>query len=131
MSCINQCNICNRLIISTSIAVVDDTLVINIPAPNSLYYRNCDYCILLTQPIPDAATIYMPVGITIGDDTTVYSLVGCDCTPVTTCMLSTNRRYRVRVITTADGGVFRVLSPLKCSPQNNLPGLPVTTAPTP
>lgn len=131
MNCINQCNICNKLVVSTSVTVVDDTLVINIPTPLTLYYDGCDYCIFVTQALPDTATVFMPVVVTIGTSTTQYPLLTCNCTPVTASMISANRRYKVRVITTPDGGSFRVLSPLRCSPANNVPGLPVAETAVP
>ena len=77
MSCNTRCNICERIVFSNSITVTGGTLTINIPVGS---YADCQkFCLILIQNIPDTATINMPVGITIGTDTTVYPMVRCDC----------------------------------------------------
>lgn len=134
MYCNNNCRICDRLIISTSVTVGTvagvDTLLIDVPTAN--YGNKCRYCIIVAQTIPDTATINMPVAVTIaGDTTTVYPLVKCNCAQVSACAIRTRTRYPVIVSTTATGGVFKVLRGLSCAPNNALASLPApaTTAP--
>lgn len=134
MGCNNKCQICDRLIISTSVTVVTvdgtDTLVIDIPL--ATYLDGCRYCIVIAQAIPDTATINMPVAISIGGvTTTVYPVVRCDCAQVTACAIRTRTKYPVLVSTNATGGVFKVLRNLSCAPNNNLASLPIieTAAP--
>lgn len=130
MSCNTRCNICERIVFSNSITVAGGTLVINIANGS---YADCQkFCLILIQNIPDTATINMPVGITIGTDTTVYPMVRCDCTQVTACALRTRTRYPMKVATTATSAVFKVLRNLSCAPDNRLAAVPVpaTSAPT-
>ncbi len=97
MSCPNYKRICERLIISNSVTFADDTLTINLPAGN---YNDCEkYCIVVAQTLPDTTTIVAPVVITIGDDTTAYPLLNCDCTTVYACSINTRTRYSVKVNT--------------------------------
>lgn len=129
--CYNNCQICKRLVISTSVTVVTvdgtDTLVIDIPA--GTYGDNCRYCLVVAQAIPATATINMPVAISIAEVvTTVYPLVRCDCAQVTACAIRTRTKYPVIVSTNATGGVFKVLKGLSCAPNNALASLPVETA---
>lgn len=127
MSCNTRCNICERIVFSNSITVAGGTLVINITNGS---YADCQkFCLILIQNIPDTATINMPVGITIGTDTTVYPMVRCDCTQVTACALRTRTRYPMKVATTATSAVFKVLRNLSCAPDNRLAAVPVP-APT-
>ena len=92
---------------SNSITVTGGTLVINIANGS---YADCQkFCLILIQNIPDTATINMPVGITIGTDTTVYPMVRCDCTQVTACALRTRTRYPMKVATTATSAVSMFL----------------------
>lgn len=133
-NCKNICKICDRLIISQSVTVVTvggvDTLVIDLP---ERAYNNCEkYCIIIAQTIPATTTILMPVAFSIGGiTTTVYPLTKCDCTQVTACGIRTRTKYSTRVITSASGGVFRLLGNVNCYPQNNLESLPVATVATP
>ena len=118
----------NNLVISDSVTVVTvdgvDTLVIDVPART--FADCCRYEIVVAQTIPDTATINMPVAISIGGDTTtVYPLVRCDCAQITACAIRTRTRYPVLVATNAIGGVFKVLRPLPCYPNNRLQTLPV------
>lgn len=130
MSCRNNCKLCDRLVISSSVTVVTvegtDTLVIDIPAAT---YRDCQrLCLVIAQAIPATATINQPVAISIGGDTTtVYPLVRCDCAQVTACAIRTRTRYPLRVSTNSVGGVFKVLKGLSCSPDNSLATIPVST----
>ena len=127
--CFNtNCQLCKNLVFSDSITVVTvdgtDTLVIDIPA--GVYADGQRVCLVLTQAIPTAATISMPVAISIaGDTTTVYPVVKCDCTNVTACALRTRKKYPFRVSTNATSAVFKSLGGLSCSPNSNLTSIPV------
>ncbi len=127
----NCYKLCRNTVISDSVAVVAvdgvDTLVIDVPA--TTFADGCRYEIIVAQTIPDEATINMPVAISIGGDTTtVYPLVRCDCAQITACGIRTRTRYPVLVATNAIGGVFKVLRPLPCYPNNRLATLPVPDA---
>ena len=132
--CKNNCKICDRLVISTSVTVAAvggvDTVLIDIPAAS---YNDCQrLCLVIAQTIPDTATINAPVAITIGGDTTtVYPLVRCDCSQATACAIRTRTRYPLRVSTNATGGVFKALRGLSCCPDNRLQAIPAPVAPTP
>lgn len=130
----SNCQICKRLIISDSVTVVTidgvDTLVVDIPDPSTIngipYINGCRYCIVVAQAIPTAATINMPVAISIGGvTTTVYPLVACNCAQVTACAIRTRTKYPTIISTSATGGVFKVTSGLCCAPNNVLASLPV------
>lgn len=126
MSC--EYKICPNTIISDSVTVVTDTLVIDIPDAN--YFNGCKYGLVIAQAIPDEATYNMPVAVSIGGDTTtVYPLVTCCGTQVVARQIATRYRYPVQVVTSATSGVFRVLGGLMfyCS-NTNLPSLPAPTA---
>lgn len=130
----NCYKLCRNTVISDSVTVVTvdgtDTLVIDVPA--TTFTDGCRYELIVAQTIPDTATINMPVAISIGGDTAtaVYPLVKCDCTQITACGIRTRTRYPVLVATNATGGVFKVLRPLPCYPNNRLRTLPIpaTTA---
>ena len=131
-NCINNsCQLCRNLVISTSVTVVTvdgtDTLVIDIPAG---VYPDCrKVCLVIAQAIPATATIYMPVAISIGGDTTtVYPIVRCDCTQATACAFRTRRKYALRINTNATSAVFKSLGGLSCCPSTALAAIPATTA---
>lgn len=132
--CNNSCNECPRKIFSTAVDIVAvdgvDTLVIDVPAQT---FRNCQRgCLVITQTIPDEATINMPVAISIGGDTTiVYSVTDCSCANVTVPMLRTRRRYPFKVSISGVIGVFKILKNLSCAPNNDAAIIPVPAAPTP
>ena len=130
-NCINnKCQLCRNLVISTAVTVVTvdgtDTLVIDIPAG---FYPDCrKVCLVIAQTIPTTATIAMPVAISIGGDTTtVYPIVGCDCSQVTACAIRTRKKYPLRISTTPTSAVFKSLGGLSCSPNNNLEVIPAPT----
>ena len=131
-NCINNsCQLCRNLVISTSVTVVTvdgtDTLVIDIPAG---VYPDCrKVCLVIAQAIPATATIYMPVAISIGGDTTtVYPIVRCDCTQATACAFRTRRKYALRINTNATSAVFKSLGGLSCCPSTAVAAIPATTA---
>lgn len=131
--CKNSCNECRRKVYSDAITVLTiggvDTLVVDVPAQT---FNNCQRgCIVLIQNIPATATINMPVAVSIGGvTTTVYPVVGCNCNQITACALRTRRRYPFKVLTTATGGVFKILKNLSCSPNNAVNAIPVPTTGT-
>lgn len=130
MSCPNVKRLCNNLVISTAVTFADGTLTINIPA--ATYGNGCKYCIVVAQTIPAETTISAPVVITIGDGTTTYPLLNCDCTAVTACSINTRTRYSTIVRTDVAGGVFKLLGKLPCSRcAQNLASLPVAEATAP
>lgn len=132
MSCPNYKRICERLIISNSVTFADDTLTINLPAGN---YNDCEkYCIVVAQTLPDTTTIVAPVVITIGDDTTAYPLLNCDCTTVYACSINTRTRYSVKVNTGLQDGAFVMTGKVPCSRCANRPAslpIPTEVPPTP
>ena len=131
MGCAPVKKLCKRLIISQAVTFADDTLTINLPA--GTYANKEKYCIVVAQNIPETTTINAPVVITIGDDTTTYSLLNCDCTPVTACSINRRTRYSVIVNTSIAGGVFSLIGRLPCSRCSDVaPSLPITeVTPTP
>ena len=124
MSYCNVRHLCPNLIISTAVTFADGTLTVNIPA--ATYGNGCKYCIVVAQTIPVETTITAPVVITIGEGTTEYPLLNCDCTAVTACSINTRTRYPVVVRTDVSGGSFKLTGKLPCSRcANNLASLPV------
>lgn len=128
--CVCNNKLCPNTAVSSSVSVLTvgttDTLVIDIPAA---VYRNGE-CITLVvaQDIPDAATVNMPVALSIGGvTTTVYPLVRCGCAPVTVCGIRSRGIYKAVVKTTADGANIRVVSGLSCAPTTRLAAIPVAT----
>lgn len=120
--CNNSCNECSRKVYSVSATVVTvgttPTLVIDVPQ-QSFTNGQCG-CIVVTQNIPDTATINMPVAISIGGATdTVYPVVSCNCSTVTACQLRTRRRYPFTVRVSGTTGTFKILRNLSCAPSNS------------
>ena len=64
---------CCKEILTTAVAVVDNTLVLTVP--QATFANCCQYVIRIAQDIPATATNLMPVVIQIGTDTTQYPLV--------------------------------------------------------
>lgn len=126
MSCKNVCRLCDRLVISSSVAFTDGNLIINIPEGS---YRNGEkYCIIVAQTIPTTTTINAPVYITIGAGTTLYPLTNRCCAQITACGIRTRTKYSTVVVTNATGGSFRLLGQPACAPNNNLTAINGTTA---
>ena len=119
----SNCLLCRRFAGSASVTVVGTSLVVNIPTAS--YNNGTRLCLGILQELPDAATINMPVVITIGTDTTEYPLIRCDGNPVTASDISYRGLYRVKVQTNTTSAVFKVLNGLCCSPSNNIPAIPV------
>lgn len=100
---------CNE-ILTTAVAVTDDTLVLTIP--DSTYINCQNYTLRLAQSIPTTATALMPVVIQIGTETTQYPLVKKCGHNVYANQLRTRRRYRV--VVAADTARFTVISENLC-----------------
>lgn len=123
--CKPVCKLCNRLVISQSVTFSGGTLIINIPAGS--YNDGENYCIVVAQSIPSAATIGAPVVVTIGTGTTLYPLNKCNCAQATACNIRSRTRYAVCVSTTPTGGSFRMLGNVCCAPSSNLRAINGTT----
>ena len=123
----NNCRLCNRLIISSSVTFTGGNLIINLPAGN--YSNKCKYCIVIGQTIPEGTTITASVFFTIGSDTTTtYPLINCDCTSVYACSINSRTRYTVCVHTDISAGVFKLINKIPCSRcRDNLASLPAST----
>lgn len=128
MSCPTVKCLCEHLVISQDVTFADGQLVINIPAGS---YKNREkYCIVVGQAIPETATINAPVVITIGEGTTTYPLVNCDCTNVVACQINTRTRYSMRVYTNIQSGVFKLLGRAYCTQccHQGIDSLPIEAA---
>lgn len=121
------CKTCSRLVISDSVTFSGGNLLVDIP--EGTYQRGKRYCILINQTIPEAATIYAPVYVTIGGvTTTLYPMMDMCCRQVTACALRTRACYAARVETDAAGGSFRLLDRLPCTPSGAPEYLPVAVS---
>lgn len=118
MACKNICRLCDRLILSNTVAYTAPNLVVNIPA--GAYNNGEKYCIVIAQAIPDTTTVNAPVVITIGEGTELYPLLTCDCREVTAQSLRNRTKYSTRVVTSATGGSFKLLGDICNMPNNNL-----------
>lgn len=134
-NCITNCKICPKLIFSNAINfdATTNTLIIDLPQRN---YNNCEsYCIILVQSIPTSATINAPVVFSIGGGATQYPFLNCDCTPILASQIRPRRKYKIKVNTAVNTGVFKYVGKC-CLPSNStttvqsLP-VPTTTVPTP
>lgn len=126
-NCRNVCRLCDRLIISDSVTVVGTDLVVDIPAGS---YGNCEkYCIVIAQAIPDAATINMPVSVSIGGvTTTLYPLTDRCGVQLLASEIRTRTKYSTIVNTTTDGGSFRIIGKICNRTDRALPALPAAAA---
>lgn len=109
--CIKNCRLCDKLILSQSITFDGTNLVVNLPA--NAYLNRCKYCIILAQTIPAETVINAPVVFTIGDGTTLYPFLNCDCTPIFASQVRTRRIYSTRVNTAVETGVFKYIGNCK------------------
>ena len=132
-NCINNCSLCKKLIISQAINfdATTNTVIVDLPAGN--YANCCTYCIVFAQNIPDSATINAPVVFSIGGGATQYPFLNCDCTPILASQIRTRRKYKTRVSTAVNSGVFKYIGKC-CLPSNStttIQSIPVPTTPTP
>lgn len=132
-NCINNCKLCKNLIISQAINFdsTTNTLIVDLPQRN---YNNCEnYCIVLVQSIPTSATINAPVVFSIGGGAIQYPFVNCDCTPILASQIRTRRKYKTKVSTAVNIGVFKYVGKC-CLPSNStttVQSIPVPTTTTP
>lgn len=123
--------LCPNTVVSSSVTVVAvggvNTLVVDVPA--NVFRNNECFKLIVAQEIPDAATVSMPVALSIGGVTDpVYPLVRCGCRPVTACAIRTRGIYEAQVSTTPTGANIWVKSGLACAPVNNLQTIPAPAA---
>lgn len=119
MACKNVCRLCKKIRISTAVTYTAGTgLIIQIPVGS--YNDNEKYCIVVAQSIPADTIINAPVFVQIGSGAVLYPLVTRNCRTVTAAGLRTRTRYAVRVETTSDSGLFRMLGNPCCTPDNRL-----------
>lgn len=114
--CIKNCRLCDKFVLSQAITFDGTNLVVNLPT--GTYGNGCKYCIVLAQAIPEATTINAPVVFTIGTDTTTYSFLNKDCTPIYASQVRTRRLYSTRVNTAVATGVFKYIGNC-CLPNNS------------
>lgn len=119
--------LCKNLVISEAVTFTAPNLIINIPAGS--YANGQRYCLVVGQDIPTDTTIAATVGITIGDDTTIYPLVNSNCTNVSACRITSRSIYSVVVRTNIQSGVFKLVEPIcpcnYCGYNNAAPALPI------
>ncbi len=132
-NCINNCKLCKNLIISQAINfdATTNTVIVDLPAGS---YGNCmNYCIIFAQNIPASATINAPVVFSIGGGATQYPFVNCDCTPILASQIRTRTKYKTKVSTAVNTGVFKYVGKC-CLPSNStttVQSIPVPTTTTP
>ena len=125
-NCINNCKLCNNLVISRSVTFANNQLTIDLPEGN--YLNNGRYCIVIAQTIPTTVTIATPVVFTINGGTTVFDFLNKDCTPIYASQLRTRRIYPTRVATAVGTGVFKYIGK-NCLPCTSItPATLLTTA---
>lgn len=130
--CIDNCSLCKRLIISQAINydATTNTVIVDLPAGS--YGNCCSYCIIFAQSIPASATINAPVVFSIGGGATQYPFLNCDCTPILASQIRTRRKYKTRVNTAVNTGVFKYVGKC-CLPSNSttvVQSIPVPTTTT-
>lgn len=132
-NCINNCKLCKRLIISQAINfdATTNTVIVDLPAGS--YGNCCTYCIVFAQSVPASATINAPVVFSIGGGSTQYPFLNCDCTPILASQIRTRTKYKTKVSTAVNTGVFKYIGNC-CLPSNStttVQSIPVPTTPTP
>lgn len=98
-----QGKLCNNFILSDSVTVVGTSLVVNVL--NVPCNRGC---LVIAQTVPAAATVDMPVFITIGSDTTQYPLVDKCGVQVSAGRLCVRYRYPFKFITANTQSIFKI-----------------------
>lgn len=121
MACKNICRVCKRLIVSQGVTFASGVLTIDIPA--GTYNSGEKYCIVIAQPIPDAATINSPVVISI-DGEGGYPLYTTRCVPAVSSQLHTRTRYSTRVVTSASTAHFQLLGDLPYDTYTDIQSIP-------
>ena len=131
---INNCQACKNLVFSTGVSIITvngvNTLVIDIPS-GGCYCNGRKVCLVITQTIPETATINQPVAISIGGDTTVvYPILDKCCRQTTACQFRTRKKYPLCIETNATSAVFKSLGGLSCCPTYRLEAIPASTTTT-
>lgn len=121
-SCGN-CNSCERLVRSTSIAVVGTTLQVTIPT-TAIKNRQC-LCVVLAQSIPSTVTADMNVQI-INGSSTLNVLVPCD-NFLYADQLTCRKVLRLRVATDTLVAKLRNTCAIRCT-RHVFPTIPTTAA---
>lgn len=129
MACKNVCKMCDKLVLSESVAFTGGNLVITIPAGS--YQAGCKYCIVVAQKIPDETTRIAPVVIQIGTGPVLYPVTKRNCAQLTACGIRTRTKYSTIVRTSADAGTFQLLGNAHCAPNNNLESINGDGTPAP
>lgn len=127
MQCRNK--LCPRFITTDDITFAAGVVTINIPA--GTYNNRCPYCLVITDAIPDDATVGATVVVTIGTDTTTYPLLLCNGVQATVgSMALQSRRIYQTIFNTAlgGGGNFRLTGRINCGFGEPVPAS-VTVAP--
>lgn len=132
-NCINNCKLCKNLIISQAINfdATTNTVIVDLPAGS--YGNCCTYCIVFAQSIPASATINAPVVFSIGGGATQYPFLNCDCTPILASQIRTRTKYKTKVSTAVNTGIFKYIGNC-CLPSNStttVQSIPVPTTPAP
>lgn len=99
--------VCDKLVYSVAVTFTAPNLIINLPAGS--YEDGRQFCIVITEAIPETTTINAPVFFTIGTGTVLYPFVDCTGNQLTARNISTRYRFSVCVGTTATGGSFRLM----------------------
>ena len=120
-SCGN-CNSCDRLVRSTSIAVVGTTLQVTIPT-TAIKNRQC-LCVVLAQSIPGTVTADMNVQIVNGSST-LNILTPCD-NFLYADQLTCRKVLRLRVATDTLVAKLRNTCAVRCT-RHVFPTIPATT----
>ena len=120
-SCGN-CNSCERLVRSTSIAVVGTTLQVTIPT-TAIKNRQC-LCVVLAQSIPSTVTADMNVQIVNGSST-LNILTPCD-NFLYADQLTCRKVLRLRVATDTLVAKLRNTCAVSCT-RHVFPTIPATT----
>lgn len=121
MACKNICKLCDHLVISNAVNFdgTGNQVVISLPA--GTYNAGEKYCIVVAQSIPAPVTVNSTVVVTIGTAATRYTVVNCDCTPLTGCGIKSRTKYSTRLVINPAGATFRMLGKV-CGCEGNVAG---------
>lgn len=119
------CGGCCHFVLTTSVTVVGDVLVLNIP--QRTYSNHEKVCICVAQVIPDTATSAMTVAVTIGTDATQYPLRTRCGNNVHADQIRSRRVYHTNVAT--DTATFVIDGKNLCCTGFNFPTIPAPAAP--
>lgn len=118
MSCMRNCQLCDRLILSTAVNYNASTNRVLVALPANAFENNEKYCIVLAQSIPTSALITAQVYFTVGSNATQYPFVNRNCVPVYATQVRTRRIYPVKINTAINAGVFKYVGN-PCLPDAN------------